>query len=107
MSALRGTCLLLGGSALGRGVSALGGVCSGGVCALGVSGLWGCLLLGGSALGVSALGVCVYPSMTEADIPPLTVSQTPVKTLPWPNFIAAGKKKIDHIKTLNLRTKLE
>ena len=32
------------------------------------------------------------PACTEADTPPLwTESQTPVKTLPWPNFVAAGK----------------
>ena len=71
-----GGCLLLGGvcswglSAL-LGVSALGGVCSwGDVCS------WG-----------------VYPNMHWGRHPPplWTESQMPVKTLPWPNFVAAGK----------------
>ena len=64
-----------------------GGVCS-----------WGGLLLGGLLLGRSAPGggaVCswgggVIPACTEAD-PLWTESQTPVKTLLWPNFVAAGK----------------
>ena len=30
------------------------------------------------------------PACTEADPPLWTESQTPVKTLPWPNFVAAG-----------------
>ena len=96
-------------SALG-GVSAQGGVCSwgcvwswGGVCSLEGVCSWGCLLWGGCLLlgclllgGVSALGGCLLPgggipAWTEADTSPLwTESHTPVKTLPWPNFVAAG-----------------
>ena len=34
------------------------------------------------------------PACTETDPPPLIESQTPVKTLPWPNFVVAGKKTI-------------
>ena len=67
-----------GGVCSGGGVSAPGGgVCSqGGVCSR------GCLLPGGGGI----------PACTEADTPPplWTESQTPVKTLPWPNFVAAG-----------------
>ena len=111
VSALGG-CLLLGG------VSAAG-VCSrgGGVCSWGVSTPGGCLLLGGVGLlrrclllgasaprggllwrgllrwvgGVCSRG-CGISACTEADTPLLwTESQMPVKTLPWPNFVAAGK----------------
>ena len=32
------------------------------------------------------------PACTEADTPPPVDRQTPVKILPWPNFVAAGKK---------------
>ena len=49
--------------------------------------------------GVSApRGVCLLrvggggiPACTEVDTSLWTESQTPVKTLPWPNFVAAGK----------------
>ena len=68
MSVLGG-CLLQGG--LLEGVCLLGG---------GVSAPGGCLLWG--------VGI---PACTDADTPLLTESQTPVKTLPWPNFVAAGK----------------
>ena len=92
---LRG-CLLLGGVCSGGfcfwGVSALGGVCSGGS-ALGGSAQGGmCLFQGVSALGVgvSAPGGCRYALRQTP--PLLTESQTPVKPLPWPNFVAAGKK---------------
>ena len=78
--------LLLEGCLLSwGGICSMGGVCFlGGVCLLeGVSASWGCLLLG----GVSASGVCGIPTCTEADTHPLwTESQTPVKTLPWPQF---------------------
>ena len=84
----------LGGSALG-GVSApLGGVCSGGGLLRGGVCSWGVSTRGVSARG----GVCSrgggggIPACTEADTPPWTESQTPVKTLPWPNFVAAGNK---------------
>ena len=92
-----GGCLLWGVSAQGgvwsQGVSAPGGVSSGGLSApRGVSAPGDCLL-GGCLLWEG--GVCsgggVSPACTEADTPPLwTESQTPVKTLPWPNFVAAG-----------------
>ena len=115
-----------GGRSAPRGVSALGGVCSwgcvcsGGVSALGVSAVGGvcsrgCVCSGGSAPGgVSALGVSApgggsaprgvcsrgrvwYPSMHWGRHPPLwTESHTPVKTLPWPNFVAAGKNRRIH-----------
>ena len=91
---LGGGCLLPGGGLLqGWGVSAprgvsgpRGGVWSrwgvwsqGGVCS-------GGLLLGGSGPGGW------YPSMHwgRHPPPPWTESQMPVKTLPWPNFVAAG-----------------
>ena len=61
-----------------------GGVCLEGVCFRGVS------APGGSAPGGSApRGGCI-PACTETDTPLLTESQTPVKILPWPNFVAAG-----------------
>ena len=45
---------------------------------------------GGSALGGAWSWGC--PSMHRGRSPLLwTESQTPVKTLPWPNFVAAGK----------------
>ena len=104
-----------GGSAIGwvsalRGVSALRDVCSGGVWSRGVSalggvwsegGVWsrGCLPMGGCLLHggicsklVSAPGGGGIPACTEADTPLWTESQMPVKTLPWPNFVAAGNK---------------
>ena len=69
----------------------------GGVCFPGGGGLVPgevvCLVRGGSAPGggVSGPGGGI-PACTEAEPPPLwTESQTPVKTLPWPNFVAAGK----------------
>ena len=103
-----------------RRVSVLGGVCSGGiVCSQGGVCSGGCLLPGGVCFGGCLLlkGVCSWgmsapgggrvsnaggclpwgvlgiPACTEADTPPpsLTESQTPVKTLPWPNFIVASK----------------
>ena len=103
-----------------RGGSGPGGVCSqGGLVrsrgsALGGSGPGGCLLLGGSALGgslvpggwgalVQSRGVCSWGGSAPRGVsqhalrqnPPLwTESQTPVKTLPWPNYVAAGKYTI-------------
>ena len=96
----------------GRGVSAPGwGVCSGGlVCFPGGCLLWGCLLQGVSAPGGGSSGdvcswgdvcsqecllpggVCSggwYPSQhaLRQTAPLWTESQTPVKTLPWPNFV--------------------
>ena len=61
-----------------------GGVCSRG----GVSGPGGLVPGGVWSRGCPGDGI---PACTEADPPPLwTESQTPVKTLPWPNFVAAG-----------------
>ena len=67
-----------------------GGIWSGG-------GVWsgggGCLVYGVSGPGGSApRGVWsggYIPACTEADPPPVD-RQTPVKILPWPNFVAAG-----------------
>ena len=97
---LRG-CLLPGGCLL-QGMSGLGGVCSGGcllwgrgVCSQGVSGLGGCLLQGGLLLGGCLLpGGVDIPVCTEADTPPPVDRHTPVKILPWPNFLAAGNKML-------------
>ena len=76
-----------GWSAPGGGVSTPGGVG---------------LKLGGSGPGVVCSQGGVYsqggmllggyiPACTEADTPPVD-RQTPVKILPWPNFVAAGKQ---------------
>ena len=96
-----------------QGVSAPGGVCSGGCLLWGVSApsapggcllrgcllrgclLWGCLLWGcllwGCLLqgGVWSQGVGVVSQHALRQTPPWTESQMPVKTLPWPNFVAA------------------
>ena len=109
-----GGCLLLGVGVCSGGC-VLRGVCSrrcllpGDVCSQGVSAPRGRV---SAPRGVSAPGgVCSrgglppgevgIPACTEADtpLPPWTESQTPVKTLPWPNFVAAGK----NIKELGLR----
>ena len=82
MSALRGV------SALGGGQGE-GGVCSqgeGGVCSWGVSASGG----GGLLLGGVCLGDVSQHALRQTP-PLLTESQTPVKTLPWPNFVAPGK----------------
>ena len=97
---LGGVCLVRGGSAWSFGQGGLLGP-GGGVCLV-----WGGLVWGGGGLpgprgvglwsrgGLPGLvGGAGIPACTEADTPPLwTESQTPVKTLPWPNFVAAGKK---------------
>ena len=62
------------------GVSAPRGICSQGVCAPG-----GVCSQGGLLQGVS------QHVLRQTPPPPWTESQTPVKTLPWPNFVAAGK----------------
>ena len=75
--------------------------------------LWGCLLLGGWCLllggcllqgGVCSRGVCCWGGGCVAfqhalrQTPPLlTESQTPVKTLSWPNFVAAGNNERNHL----------
>ena len=96
-----GGCLLLGVgvSALGvsaLGVSALGGVCSGGGSAPGGSAPGGVcsqrgVCSGGVAAprGVSAPGGVSQHALRQTP-PLLTASQTPVKTLSWPNFVVAG-----------------
>ena len=83
------------------GVLLPGGFSSGGVCLV-----WGvcvcvcvcvCLVWGGGVPGPGGSGLVPgggIPACTEAD-PPLTESQTPVKTLPGPNFVAAGNKTHD------------
>ena len=40
-------------------------------------------------------GGCGIPACTEADPPLLTESQTPVKILPCPNFVAGGNNWFD------------
>ena len=81
-----GGCLLPGGVWSG-GCLLLGGVCfPGGVCSQGVSGPGGLLPGGGGYL----LWGGYIPACTETDTPLWTESQTPVKTLPWRNFVAAG-----------------
>ena len=62
--------------------ASLGGVWSGG----------GCLLGGVSGPGGVCSGGAYIPACTEADtLSPPVDRQTPVKILPWPNFVAAGK----------------
>ena len=57
----------------------------------GVAATRGCLVLGGPGLG----GGAVSQHAGEAEQPPCELeSYTPVKTLPWPNFIAAGNCSI-------------
>ena len=86
--------LVWGGSAPG------GVVCSGGV---GVSAPGGHLLPGGSGPegvcsgGVWSRGVVSQHALRQTLPPPWTESQTPVKTLPWPNFVAAGKYALPRI----------
>ena len=87
----------LGGWGLLWGVCSQGDVCSRGGLLWGVSGPRGLGLLPG---GVSSGGCLVpgdgYPSMHWGRPPLLTESQTPVKTLPWPNFVAAGNEGFAH-----------
>ena len=71
-----GGCLLLGGL-WSRGVPGPGGVCS-----------WGVVPGPG---GVCSRGGVGIPACTEADTPPPVDRHTPVKILPWPNFVAASK----------------
>ena len=85
---------LPGGGCLLQGVC----VCSWGSAPGGASAPGGGLLWGGSALG----GVCSRGGVSQDALrqklppPPWTESQTPVKTLPWPNFVAAGKKDLNN-----------
>ena len=98
-----GGCLLWGVSALG-GVCSVGkcllcgevsaprGVCSGGCLLLGgVCSVGRCLLLGGGLL----LGVVSHRALWQTTFL-WTESQTPVKTLPWLNFVAAGNNNFSY-----------
>ena len=91
-------CLLPGGGGLcSGGVSAPGGVWSGGGVSSpggGVSAPRGSALWGGIwSRGWPLLWGGVVSQHALRQTPPLwTESQTPVKTLPWPNFVAAGNK---------------
>ena len=80
--------LLPGGGCLVRGGLLWWGVWSGGSAPGGGGGAWS----GGSAPG-GLSGPEGIPACTEADTPlPPVDRHTLVKTLPWPNFVAAGKK---------------
>ena len=84
-----------GGSGLG-GASGPGGVCSGGGYLVCGDLVWGVSAPGGVSGpgGLLPGGWGWYRSMHWGRPPPLwTESQTPVKTLPWPNFVAAGNDK--------------
>ena len=98
-SAPWGVCLVLGGLLLGgcvwsgESLSGPPGVCSGGWCLL-----WGGLVRGVCVCsgGIWSGGVCicswgVVSQHALRQTPPWRESQMPVKTLPWPNFFAAGK----------------
>ena len=61
-------------------VSGLGVVCSRGVWSGGFFGPGGCLLLRGIS----------QHALRQTPLPPVD-RQMPVKILPWPNFVAAGK----------------
>ena len=71
-----------------------GGVWSGGVSAP----RGGCLVMGGSAPGGGGLGVpgrgwVSQHALRQTPLPPVD-RHTPVKILPWPNFVAAGNNII-------------
>ena len=95
-----GVYLVLGGCLPGRGCL-VWGVClvtgGGGVCLVwgGVYLVRGDVYLVGGCLPGPRGGVWSggswHPSMHWGRSPLWTESQTPVKTLPWPNFFAAGK----------------
>ena len=60
----------------------------------------GGMLLGGGVPGLGGMrgvvclvrgGLASQHALRQTPSPPWTESQTPVKTLPWPNFVAAGK----------------
>ena len=82
--------LLPGGVSASRGVSAPRGVYGGG----GSASRWVSAPGGSTPMG-GLLPRGGYPIMHWGRLPPpLTESQTPVKTLPWPNFVATGNNKI-------------
>ena len=92
-----GGCLLPGGLLPGLGGCLLqGGVCSwGGGAWSGGSPLGGCLFPGGCLVRGDLLQGG-YPSMHWGRHPSPPVDRhTPVKILPWPNFVAAGKYRVD------------
>ena len=68
----------------------------------GVPGPGGCTWSWGGYLpGTPPRGPGTSPPGTRPGTPPLlTESQTPVKTLPWPNFVAAGKDDLAHCATV-------
>ena len=74
-SGLGGVGLVRGGLVLGGWVWSRGGMVPG-----------GCLVWGGVWSGG------YIPAYTNSDPPPPVDRQTPVKILPWPNFVAAGNK---------------
>ena len=80
------------GGCLLWGVAARGGVCSGGapggVCSGGVSAPGGVCSRGVSALGGGGIS---QHALRQTTFPPPVDRQTPVKILPWPNFVAACK----------------
>ena len=90
-------CLSRGASGLG-GVSAprQGGSAPGGVYSLGVSAARGVSGPGGVCCWGG--GVASHQALRQTPPPLWTESQTPVKTLPWPNFVAAGKNCIDELR---------
>ena len=90
---------MLESASRGGGGSAPGEVWSGGCLFLGGSGLWGG--------GVSAPGGVLVPGGISQhalrQTPPVD-RHTPVKILPWPNFVAAGKdKSLSSLQTVRLK----
>ena len=62
---------------------------------------WWCAWSGGGG-GVPGLGGPGISACTEADTLPPVDRHTPVKTLPWPNFVAAGNNRL--VSTLGVGT---
>ena len=98
------------GDVCSRGCLVWGGVCSQGGClvwgeGLGVVGclVWrGCLLPGGCVSGPGG-----YPSMHWGRHPSPPVDRhTLVKTLPWPNFVAAGNNYEHTLRTFLRSTRV-
>ena len=58
-------------------------------------------------MSAPGVGVCVSQHALRQTPPLLTESQTPVKTLPWPNFVAAGNyvnRPLTYFSGANLRS---
>ena len=72
-----------------------GGVCSGGG-GVPTRGGGRCDVpgLGGGVPGPGG-GLASQHALRQTPSPPWTESQTPVKTLPWPNFVAAGNNSLN------------